>query len=85
MVVVLPCEMLNQVGFKLIVHQKDLIGDGKLYEVLLSTIDTTYNFPVDYSSKYTFTLQAYNTLDSISDPIDLQSLQLKLFRLHMRI
>ena len=25
-----------------------------------------YNYPVDYSSKYTFTLQAYNTLDSVS-------------------
>ena len=61
-------EMLNQVGFKLIVHQKDLIGSGSeiVNEVLLSTFDTIYYFPVDYSSKYTFTLQAYNTLDSIS-------------------
>ena len=61
-------EMLNQLGFKLIVHQKDLINSGfeEVHEVLLSYFDTTYNFPVDYSSKYTFTLQAYNTLDSIS-------------------
>ena len=61
-------EMLNQVGFKLVVHQKDLIGTGSeiVDEVLLSSLDTMYNYPVDYSSKYTFTLQAYNTLDSVS-------------------
>ena len=61
-------EMLNQVGFKLIVHQKNLNGSGFeiVNEVLLSNLDTMYNYPVDYSSKYTFTLQAYNTLDSVS-------------------
>ena len=61
-------EMLNQVGFKLVVHQKNLIDSGTeiVDEVLLSYLDTMYNYPVDYSSKYSFTLQAYNTLDSVS-------------------
>ena len=61
-------EMLNQLGFKLVVRQKDLIDSSSeiIDEVLLSNFDSLYNFPVDYSSKYTFTLQAYNTLDSIS-------------------
>ena len=60
--------MLNQVGFRLVVRQKDLVDNGSenVDEILLSSFDSLYNYPVDYSSKYTFTLQAYNTLDSIS-------------------
>ena len=61
-------EMLNQVGFRLVVRQKDLVDNASenVDEILLSSFDSLYNYPVDYSSKYTFTLQAYNTLDSIS-------------------
>lgn len=60
-------EMLNQGGFKIRVNSKNLLGGGEQEsEVFLSSNDTAYSYLVEYGTKYTFTLIAYNSLDSLS-------------------
>ncbi len=59
--------MLNQIGFILRVHSKDLQDTNiQTEDIQFSVFDTTYAFPVAYNKKYTFTVLAKNSLDSLS-------------------
>lgn len=60
-------EMLNQQGFILRATSKSMLtGVETTNDIALATTDSTYHFSVDYTTKYTFTLIAYNDLDSLS-------------------